>query len=525
MGEARPRGDFRSEGAWRAWNTANAGKRAGFLPSRAGDVPHVVVKANGESFRLDVRALVILFDAGEWPTGRLPPWTSLPTPSRQGGTIRMRAGRDHVGRLAQFFARQCEESGYEPDELTVLHQRRDPFRLDIPTKRRDAEWFTAKFNRYFVDRDEAHLREIHYVLATAVPAISRPTGQPYRNTHADWRWLLEEPAKTARWLGLVPWPRIVDSRSEDPVIGRTERAGEGKAGALVAELPVPDEYDVTPTPVLEDFGADQPIALALFAEKSSPAEAMGRLASRFHANACVGGGDQVDRRIWEMARAAYEDGRKLVVFTVCDCDPGGWNMPIAIARKLQAFAVSEFPGLELEVVRAGLTPAQVRELNLPSSPLKPSEARADRWRGAMGIEQTELDAAMALQSEAFVAAIEQAILLYFDETLAERVGQATHDWRERARAAVEEQTNVEELAELQDRYDAAREEIEAINDRLNEIAADIELPDPPARPQPDMGAKAELRAPLIDSDWGFVEGSRRLKAEKAYEVDENGESD
>jgi hypothetical protein len=340
MGKQRPRGDFRSEGAWRAWNTANAGKRAGFLPNRAGDVPHVVVKANGESFRLDVRALAILFDTGEWPTGKLPPWATLPTPSHHGGTIRMRAGRVHVGpgELAQFFAQRCEESGCEPAELTVLGQRRDPFRLDIPTKRRDAEWFTAKFDRYFADRDEAHLREIHYVLATTVPPIRRPTGPPYRNTYDDWRWLLEEPAKAARWLGLVSWRRIVDNRSEEPTIHRVARAGEARAGSLIAELPVPDEYDVTPTPVLEDFGADQPFALTLFAEKSSPAEALERLAARFQIDAYVGGGDQVDRRIWEMARAAYEDGRKLVVFTVCDCDPGGWNMPIAIARKLQAFA-------------------------------------------------------------------------------------------------------------------------------------------------------------------------------------------
>jgi hypothetical protein len=56
------------------------------------------------------------------------------------------------GVLAQFFARKCDESGYSPDELTVLSVKRDPFRLDIPTMRRDAEWLASKFNRYFATR-------------------------------------------------------------------------------------------------------------------------------------------------------------------------------------------------------------------------------------------------------------------------------------------------------------------------------------------------------------------------------------
>jgi hypothetical protein len=136
-------------------------------------------------------------------------------------------------------------------------------------------------------------------------------------------------------------------------------------------------------------------------------------------------------------------------------------------------------------VRAGLTPEQVRALDLPSSPLKPSERRADRWREAMGIEQTELDAALALRHDDFIAAIEQVIRLYVDETLARRVDEAAAGWRSAAIDAVEEQTNAEELAELQDRYDRAREEVEAINDRLDEIAAEIVLPDPPPPPERD----------------------------------------
>ena len=107
-------------------------------------------------------------------------------------------------------------------------------------------------------------------------------------------------------------------------------------------------------------------------------------------------------------------------------------MPVSIARKLQAFAVSEFPRLKFEVVRAGLTPEQTRELALPSAPLKPSETRADRWRAAFGVGQTELDAAMALKGDAFAAVIEAAID-DFDLTLAARTDQTIRQWTDKAR--------------------------------------------------------------------------------------------
>jgi hypothetical protein len=528
----RPRSDFKTETDWRAWNTNNAGRRAGSF-RHDGRPPHVGIKTNGKPVHIDLRSLDIAFKTGTWPTRkemrRLPPWEPSAIPPRQGDVERLTTPKDHVGpgALAEFFADQSEESGYPADRLTVLSKERDPFRLDTPGRRRDAEWFAERFERYFADREECHLREIHYVLATTVPPILRPDGLPYRNEYEDWRWLLHKPAKAARWFGLVPWERIVDNRNDDPVIHRVLRVGKARAASLAVELPVPDEIDATPEPRLEEFGADQPFALALFAEKSSMAEDFDVLTTRYCANGYVGGGDQVDRRVWEIARDAHDDGRKLILFCVCDCDPGGWNMPIVIARKLQAHAVSEFPGLQFEVVRAGLTPEHVRALDLPSSPLKPTEARADRWREAMGIEQTEIDAALALRHDEFIAIIEEAILLYFDETLVRRIGEAEREWEEEVTDAIADQIDDDDIAELQERYDGAREEIEAVNERLNEIANVIELPAPPASPEPEMDGKAERRKPLIDSDWGFVEGSLRLVASKVFGevVDEEEEEE
>jgi hypothetical protein len=57
------------------------------------------------------------------------------------------------------------------------------------------------------------------------------------------------------------------------------------------------------------------------------------------------------------------------------------------------------------------------------------------------------------------------------------------------------------------------------------MAEAITLPDPPAVPEPDMAGKEERRRPLMDSDWGFVEGTLKLKADKPYEGDEGENGD
>ena len=67
-------------------------------------------------------------------------------------------------------------------------------------------------------------------------------------------------------------------------------------------------------------------------------------------------------------------------------------MPISFSRKLQALRTLHFPDLRIAVHRVALTLDQVRELNLPSTPLKTTEKRADKWRARMEHEQTEIDA-------------------------------------------------------------------------------------------------------------------------------------
>ena len=114
-------------------------------------------------------------------------------------------------------------------------------------------------------------------------------------------------------------------------------------------------------------------------------------------------GEISDTQLHTMASTGNSDGRKLIVFTLTDFDPAGWQMPVSIGRKLQAFKDLQFPDLEFEVQPVALTGEQARSLDLPSTPLKETERRGTKWRAAMGWEQTEINALSTLQPDQWLA--------------------------------------------------------------------------------------------------------------------------
>ena len=121
-----------------------------------------------------------------------------------------------------------------------------------------------------------------------------------------------------------------------------------------------------------------------------------------------------------MAKTGAADGRPMIVFTVADFDPSGRQMSVSIGRKLQAFKDLLYPDLEFEVIPIALTEEQVRALDLPSTPLKETERRGDRWRAEFGLEQTEIDALATLKPRELRKIIVDAFDRYFDHTLDER---------------------------------------------------------------------------------------------------------
>ena len=244
------------------------------------------------------------------------------------------------------------------------------------------------------------------------------------NTESDWSWLVNFAGKAARWLGHIRFERITDNRNAEPIVHRKARVAPEAWVFVGLDVDIPDLADIEPRPGATGFVPRQAYQFAIFGEKGSLEEVLLPLAIEYEADLYLPSGEISNSLLYRMAKDAAEDGRPLVVFTVSDCDPAGWQMPVSIGRKLQALRDLLFPDLQFEVVPVALTVEQVRELGLPSTPLKETEKRADRWRAAFGIEQTEIDALATLRPDVLREIVDRAFDPYFDQTLRERVSDA-----------------------------------------------------------------------------------------------------
>jgi len=402
--------------------------------------------------------------------------------------------------------------------------KNDPFRIDTRASHRDGRWLADMAGALGLGDGTIHLRGLHY----AVLGQPMPDGTPYENTAKNWEWLAGEAAKAARFLGYIPFDQIVDQRNAQPVIRIRET--EGPQAYLTTQLHVriPDADELEPQIDVEGFAGIQPYRLALVGEKSSLEPVLGPIANTYKADLFLPTGEISDTQIYLLAKAAQDDGRPLVVLYFADCDPGGWQMSVSVARKLQAFKtlLSKMPDFEL--YRVALTPWWVSEYNrthdepLPSSPLKETEKRGDKWRAAWGIEQTEIDSLLTPGRRHVLRTLARdAIAPFYDRTLDDRVWDTREEWLARAQEAVEAITGTERLQAIRD--DAARQ-LEGMRQQINELNAalridpgDIELP-PFEIPEADADGMGAL-PPLLDSRWEFAEQCQRLIASKAYQAD------
>ena len=420
------------------------------------------------------------------------------------------------GGLRPTLEAACEETGLGLGALTVLAAQNDPFRVDTPSGHRDGEWLAVHAAELGLGDRVIHLRGLHYMLVSG--EIVKPNGDPYRNNETDWVWLQNSAAKAARWLGYIPFEQIKDARNTPPVTRIYVRESPVPFLYTGVEVEVPDADDLEPQVSIDGFSGVQPYKLALYAEKTSAEEVLAPIAEARKADLYLPAGEISDSQLYTMAKTGADDGRPLVVFTISDCDPAGWQMPISISRKLQAFKAFEFPELEFQVHRVGLLPEHVREYGLPSTPLKETEKRGDRWTAAMGVEQTEVDALAALRPELLDQIVRQAISPYFDTSLERRVREARNEWLEEAQGRLAEQLDQVELDRIRTeagvKLEQLRDEIDAINDALHIDIGSISLPEIVV-PGPELNGSGN-GSPLIDSDWSWVEQTTRLKESKSY---------
>jgi hypothetical protein len=434
------------------------------------------------------------------------------------------------GELGDVLRALKEETGLSLAELSVLAPQNDPFRLDTPANHALGKWFHKQMKAagYFESDGVAiHLRGLHYIFVTK--RVQRPDGKPYRNDDANWTWLVGKASKAARWLGYVPFDRIIDERNGEPVVRSAppERCEPLRYVSLAAASEIPDltDHDLSPAAWLDELESPQAYRLALFGEKTSLEPVLDPLADEYGADLYLAAGEQTDTRIYTLARHADEDGRELVVFVFADCDPAGWQMAISIGHNLRAFKENLFPDLRFRLHAPALTVEQVRELELPSTPLKETEKRASSWREAFGIEQTEIDALASLNPATLAAIARQAIAPYFDETLARRLREAEEAWRQEAQdqvdAAAEANPEYAELrestedtfAEANEALDASREALAALQHATDGLVRRRDLP---AFDLPEAEPSEDSPAPLVSSDMPLEEHIARLRERKRY---------
>lgn len=377
-------------------------------------------------------------------------------------------------------AREC--SGLSLADLTVLSAPVDPSRLDTPKNHRIGRWLADALEHLAVSLP-IHLRGMHYVLI----GHPKPDGTDYTNTDEDWVWL-GSALKAARWLGYVDFADVIDNRNAAPVIRDAPRFDPFPYVASGVRVEI--DTDIDPRVGLAGFEALQPFRLVLIGEKASLDPVLSPVAETHGADLVLPTGNLSDTLVHQIARSADEDGRPLRVFYFADCDPSGWNMPLEVSRKLQAFKALHFPALDFEVHRVGLTPDQVRTLGLPSTPLKATERRADRWRAATGVEQTEVDALATLQPQVLQDLTAQALAPFFDATLAERSEQVRRRWIEGAQVVVDAAAGTPQMQAVQQ---AAREQLKQLQEQIDELnnalrvdPAGLDLPVVPDPPGPDL---------------------------------------
>jgi hypothetical protein len=411
----------------------------------------------------------------------------------------------------------CTKSGCGLGELTVLSAQVDPYRLDTPSGHRDGQWLAEHFNHLVSRNKKLHWRGLHYVLVST-PGIVKPNGEPYLNDDANWTWLIDTAGKAARWLGHISFERISDNRNSAPIIHRKASLKLRSLVSIGLDVAIPDAADLEPAPIAEGFEGRQAYCFAMFGEKASLQEVLLPIARARQADLYLPTGEISDTLIHQIAKDAAADGRPLVMFTIADCDPAGHQMSVSIARKLQAFKNLFFPKLRFEVVPVALTVEQVGELGLPSSPLKATEKRADRWRQAFGVEQTEIDALATLRPNVLREIVERAFEPYYDDTLDDRVDVARDEWLRQAQAAIDEQVDPEILAGLRTEAAARLSELESvitdINERLRLAADRFRLPAIEV-PQPEIDKDGERHA-LVGFDDNWVKATRALIARKSY---------
>jgi len=279
-----------------------------------------------------------------------------------------------------------------------------------------------------------------------------------------------------------------------------------------AECDIPKTADLAlPGLLLEGFHGRQTHRIIFYGEKSSLSPVLRPIAEQIGAELILVTGESSDYHIAAMAKRASEDGRPASIFYFSDFDPSGHQMPISVARKLQALRDLYYPDLNIRLYPVALTLEQIRALGLPSSPLKPTERRASRWREIHGHDQTEIDALVELHPNALREAVFEAIRPFYDAGLERRVRIAEMKWRSEADKALQSHPSYKGASQrIEAAWRSTKDAASKLDSEQRQAAKILQdsVPRPPELPKAEPAGKA--KAALFDSEADFITATRQL---------------
>jgi len=196
----------------------------------------------------------------------------------------------------------------------------------------------------------------------------------------------------ARYSGIVDWSAIED-RTRTPAIPNTFKD--------IQEL-----LETAKASYQKDRWEGQEYYVELWSEKDALSSVIAPITRRYQIPLSISRGYVSASSIYDSAQRFLEqEGKTKILLYLGDHDPSGLDMDRDIQKRLVEF------GVEVEVIRIGLTAEQIERYAPPTNPAKLKDPRASWYVKNFGHSSWEVD---ALKPEVLQQLIESSILDYLD---------------------------------------------------------------------------------------------------------------
>jgi hypothetical protein len=411
----------------------------------------------------------------------------------------------------------AKDNGQRVNDLIVLAPQNDPFYAGTPGDWEMAQWFQKLWDAFYQGQN-MHIRRVHYQIISQTPPIVLPNGLPYENTERCWDFL-NQASKMARYLRLVDPGAFNDRRNPDPVSYATYYDASPevrtRSGLWSSNLRLPD-FPNLPSYTIDDFHVDQPYHLEIWCEKSTMNDVLLPLCQRYGAVLQTGLGELSITATLAAVHRLEQAQRPARIFYVSDFDPAGQSMPVAVSRKIEYFVRTLGLGVDVRLFPVILTLEQVREYQLPRTPIKETERRRESFEGRHGEGAVELDALEALYPGELHDILSRYIETYFDTSLYDRTQNERVEVEQGLSALWQQVTGryTDDVATLHEEYKQLEQDFSArmsgYADRLRflwqaiQSELDVSAPDITGfLPSPYRGNEAGVG--LLNTEWDYFE--------------------